>query len=162
MKNIFIFLFIFISSNCFGDLNPTEFQQFYKEYTNSQEKQTLGWSEIVFALEKNYNDDIIIFCQNKFGLYDLTYKSKIIKKNSNVEAEEFKNIIITCIVKNRPETLKYILEKTTPIQINASEYTKKNTHPVNAKVKERKILHIAIEDSDNSLNFLQILCGYGA
>ena len=79
MKIFFTCLCTLIHMACFGAINPAEFQKFIKEYSNSYEKNSLGWSEIVYAIEKDYNDDMIIFCNSKFRIYETIYKSNIIK-----------------------------------------------------------------------------------
>ena len=65
MKKNLICLWLLIQQSCLGALNPIEFQLFITEYSNSAEKKLMKWSEVVYGIEKDYDDELVIFILKK-------------------------------------------------------------------------------------------------
>ena len=91
MKKILLCFYFFVQSSCFASVIPSEFQQFIKEYSNSNEK-FLNWPETVYAIEKDFSDEIVIFCINKIGLGSLTYSSRQEEWQNDKSDIEYKKI----------------------------------------------------------------------
>ena len=165
MKKTLICLWLLIQQSCFGALNPIEFQLFITEYSNSAEKKLMKWSEVVYGIEKDYDDELVIFILKKIGLGNPVYPSRLEETNYDMSDINYKSILATCIRKNRPKILESILNTKGPLNINYGEH---NFHYFSRyrnhwyKIQERNLLNIAIEESDNSLTFLKILCEHGA
>jgi ankyrin repeat protein len=160
MKKILL-LFVLFFMPCFAAVTPGDFQKFLQDYSSSAERAY--WSETVYAIEKNYSDEMVVFCLKKIGVDDPVYTSKLINTSPrDGEETEYKNILITCIRKNKPEILDQILSLKPYWKVNVSEHFKHYYSNYGLqKIKERKILNVAIEDSENSVEFLKILFKYG-
>lgn len=176
MKILTLF-FILISANCFSSLTRESFQDFLKDYYSSNER-TL-WPEVIYALEKDYEDDLIIYCLDKFGLQDPIYISRQLSRHSSIEFEkkrihwdnytedkspvDVKNILITCARKKRLHLFEVLLcHFSNKYKKSISEYRFEyyragyNYLPV----YERQISNIIINEIDNYMEYLKILIRY--
>jgi len=163
MVKLFIFcslLMIHISSYA---LESIELKKFISNYNVSNEK-ALNWSKAIYAIENDL-DEIALFFIKKEGVGGPNYDSRSLYFNGKDKTPLYsKNILITCVRKNKINILNSILNCKYPPNIHAEEYWivwddifRKNT----VKIKEKKILNISIEESSNSLEIVKILVNSG-
>lgn len=150
MKLLLSCLFIFFSIPCFGEVTPDAFQKFLREYLVARDvKEKTYWSEITYAIEKDY-DEIAMFCLDNLYLGDINY----------MNLGHYYNLHCLCVRKNKFEILEAILSKYHHIPDGTEFYTTQKTGGL--RLKERRILNIAIEDRSNSLEWVKLLIDYGA
>ena len=163
MKKILIGLFLFTVFQCYGDVNKEDVQKFLKEYWDAQEKGEYYWSEIAYAIEKDY-DEIAFFCIENLPLGAINYEKG---KLSGKQCVYVYNLFCRCVIKNKYFILDAILNKYPEIKPNGSEFVRACFHPAygkfgNYKIRERQMLNIAIEEEIDSLKFVKLLADFGA
>jgi|694.fasta_scaffold04531_23 hypothetical protein len=177
MKILLILLLGLISTNCLAEVTKESFQNFLKDYFSSKEKTI--WQEVIYALEKDYDDDLIIYSLNKFGLQSPVYLSRKLSGHTSIDFKDrrihwdnytedkspvdVKNILITCVRKKRlhlfEELLYYFSSK---YKDAISEYRfEYYTNAYNyIPVYERRISNIIIRETSNYMDYLMMLVNY--
>lgn len=151
---------ILFKAPCFC-LTPSDMQKFIKEYSASPEKH-IGWSKIIYAIEKDFDDDLARFYIEKEGFVNPIYKRQKNWRQDNSPIQQ-NNVLITCLRKNKLELIHAILQSKNPPMIDAKEcWFAKDMYSRTEEIKERRILNIAIEECTNSLELVQTLLDYGA
>lgn len=129
MKFIVCFSFLFCLLNLFNlqALDNDDIKNFANEYFRNKECQKYGWSEFVFAVDKDYDEVALFYAVDKPSLVYLSNieESKLIDIHQNKwlpKKFHYKNIINTLVRKNKAVLLKQLLELY-PQEINAFDYT---------------------------------------
>ncbi len=141
------------------------FDEFLINYSQSEEKK-FGWSETAYAIEKLYNEKLVLFLIEKFGTGDLVYLSGEKDWRKNKADITCKNILITCIRQDRLLLFKTILSALPDLSVNnISEYVLRhssNRSIREVKLAETRILQIIVRESKNALEYLKPLFDRGA
>lgn len=177
MTKILFCLFVLISTSCFAVVTQESFQFFLKDYFSSNERTF--WPETIYALEKDYDDDMIIFCLDKFGLKSPIYLSrnatgdfvkKLVGWGNNKTPIDVKNLLIECVKKKRLSLLKVLLPYFSENDIRyISEYRlsydpqyKPKGGYTDTKIEyERQVLNIVIREVEDCLEYVELFLQYG-
>lgn len=131
----------------------TELNAFIQLYNNSQEK-LLGWSSIAYAIENDY-DAIAEFLIKKSENFNKRYEVKINFKNSQENIHQ-KYPFLTAISKGKISLVSLMAK-------NINFYDTQELWRLNGYlIRERGALQVAITDSPNSFEMVQILLKSGA
>ncbi len=133
------------------NVSPTTYQRFLREYTETKKSGKFDWSEVAFAIEMNY-DEIAMHCLEKLPLGNIDYTCFEIER---------RNLLLTCVKKNKLDILIAIFDKYPNIKANGSEYVINQRKIGPARIQERQILNVAI-DRDNCLEWVKLLADFGA
>jgi len=158
------FLKFFNGESMVNSVEKKCFDSFLVDYSKSQEKN-IGWSAVAYAIEKLYDDKLVLFLIKTYGVGELEYASRIKSWQKNPNDIECKNILITCVRKDRLLLFKEILSSKPNIDVNQIlEYTMRfaptlpaNPYPVEHRVKVSRILQIIIRESQNAFDYLELL-----
>jgi len=74
MKFILFVVLSLFSFSCYSVEQKQSVQSFLKDYYSSNERNL--WPETIYAIEKNYDYELIVYCLNKFGLQSPLYLSR--------------------------------------------------------------------------------------
>jgi hypothetical protein len=177
--NRMILFFILISANCFAAVTKESFQNFLNDYYSSKEKAI--WQEVVYALEQDYDDDLIIYSIKRFGLQSPVYLSRKLSQNTSIDFKDrriywnnytedkspvdVKSVLITCVRKKRLHLFEELLcyfsnNYKNVISEYRFEYDYKNKKVYDNPVYERQISNIIIIEIDGLADYLTVLINY--
>lgn len=127
MKVKYLFLLLaFLTVDLFSvgaAADYSDITNFLKKYEESEEKRILHWPEIAYAIEKDYSDEVALFCMENFLKKEdptqintrssMLYFASNADKDRRIDGSETcrKSVLITCVRKNRPNILKALLQK---------------------------------------------------
>ena len=151
-----------LKSNTSTNIDQDKVVNFIKAYSQSEEKKQ-GWSETAYAIEKDYDNDVVLFCIQKLGVQNPIYTVKYPNPQVAPDGRIFKHVLITCMRKNRLDIFAVLIDKVNPNE--AREYARRDALYRGCSqfddANERRILNIAIEEIDNGIDFLKILISRG-
>ena len=128
------------------------FQQFVKEYHDSD--RTIAGSELAYAIEKDY-DAMALFYLHNFPLGQIDYFGATNKRNYEIYCY---NIFCRCVMKNKLDLLKEICRIYPDVKLDGSEYFR---YQDGLRYQERRILNMAIEERENSLEWVKLIAHFG-
>jgi len=152
-------LFVFLHIQCFAVVTNSDFQEFLTEYYAAPNTEGFNWSEIGFAIEKDY-DELALFCIDVLPLGKLEYMRGHV--HVNLPPPYVYHLYCRCVIKDKISVLKALLAKYPEIIPNGSEYFLAYGSFANVRLNERQILNIAIEDRYNSFEWIKLLLDAGA
>jgi hypothetical protein len=166
MKNIVLFLCVFTNFCCYGKVAQASLDAFIRDYVESNEKKEFDWPEVTYALEKDYDDDIVLFCLENFNSsLDQHYQKEIGDFWSD---KYFHHLAVTSLRKNRLVIFNALVVKmgddhtliTKAYEVEQLWDVKYHPGAI-LKSKAIPILNIVIEECDNSLELVDLLIDLG-
>ncbi len=151
IKITILHLILLINTCCFGDITPTTYQRFLREYAETKENGKFNWSEVAFAVEMNY-DEIALYCLDRLPLGNIDY---------TCFGTQRRNLLLDCVKKNKMDILIAILNKYPDIKANGSQYVVNQGKIGPPRIQEEQILNMAIQ-RDNALKWVKLLADFGA
>jgi len=141
-----------------ASVTPIAFQQFVKEYYTAKDTGNFSWSEIAYAIEKDY-DEMALFCVENLPLGPLEQQGYVAYNSPSAKVCQ---LYCRCVIKNKLDLLRALCNKYPEINPDGSEYLLKYNMYGNQRLQERQILNIAIEERSNSLEWVKLLADFGA
>jgi hypothetical protein len=154
-------LFLFASNNQLSAFDKTDLKQFANAYFTDMECQIFGWSEFVFAVERDYDEIALFYLSTDLSL-DYIRKiedSKRVEVNKIIPQKVFYNNIVNTLVRKNKATILDNLLKLYPESVNAFDYIVFDKQ--NDKLERSYALISALKLHEN-INVAKVLVENGA